>query len=203
MVRSITLLATASFALTAAFALPALAQDVLPRPEQAFKGHIGRTVEESTKDFPQEVKAPKGASNILLILTDDVGFGASSTFGGPVPTPTMDRLANERLRYTGFHTTALCSPTRAALLTGHCPHKNGMVGLAHRGFRLNDYHQHLLHWLRPHGYRSTLIGVQHISACFHSTPDSHATIPRRGGRATPVNKTSLRPLPESVRDTRC
>jgi len=120
MMRRITLLATASFALTAAFALPAWSQDVLPRPEQTFKGHIGRTVGDSTKDFPQEVKAPKGAPNILLILTDDVGFGASSTFGGPVPTPTMDRLANEGLRYTEFHTTALCSPTRAALLTRGC-----------------------------------------------------------------------------------
>ena len=78
MIRSITLLATVSIvALTAAFALPARAQEVLPRPEQPFKGHIGRTVEESTKDFPQEVKAPKGAPNVLLILTDDVGFGAS------------------------------------------------------------------------------------------------------------------------------
>src|ERR1700730_5581455 len=116
------LLAIVSIALTAAFALPARAQDVLPRPEQPFKGHIGRTVEESTTDFPQEVKAPKGAPNVLLILTDDVGFGASSTFGGPVPTPTMDRLANEGLRYTQFHTTALCSPTRAALLTGRNHH---------------------------------------------------------------------------------
>src|SRR3977135_1338771 len=109
----LTNVATVSIALTATFA--ARAQDVLPRPEQTFKGHIGRTVEESTKDFPQEVKAPKGAPNVLLILTDDVGFGASSTFGGPVPTPTMDRLANEGLRYTEFHTTALCSPTRSAL----------------------------------------------------------------------------------------
>jgi hypothetical protein len=106
------LLAIVSIALTAAFAIPGRAQDVLPRPEQPFKGHIGRTVEESTKDFPQEVKAPKSAPNVLLILTDDVGFGASSTFGGPVPTPTMDRLAQEGLRYTQFHTTALCSPTR-------------------------------------------------------------------------------------------
>src|SRR6266700_6160015 len=122
MVRSITLLATASFALTAAFALPALAQDVLPRPEQPFKGHIGRTVGDSTKDFPQEVEAPKGAPNILLILTDDVGFGASSTFGGPIPTPTFDRLAKNGLRYNQFHTTALCSPTRAALLTGRNHH---------------------------------------------------------------------------------
>ena len=97
------LLATVSGAVISLFAAATRAQDVLPRPEPPFKGHIGRTVEESTKDFPQEVKAPKGAPNILLILTDDVGFGASSTFGGPVPTPTMDRLANEGLRYTEFH----------------------------------------------------------------------------------------------------
>src|SRR5438552_5674257 len=61
---------------------------VLPRPEEPFGGQIGRTTKDSTKDFPKEVKAPKGAPNVLLILTDDVGFGASSTFGGPVPTPT-------------------------------------------------------------------------------------------------------------------
>src|SRR5205823_2226616 len=72
---------------------------VLPRPDPPFKGHIGRTAKDSTKDFPQEVQAPKGAPNILVILTDDVGFGASSTFGGPIPTPTFDRLAKNGLRY--------------------------------------------------------------------------------------------------------
>jgi len=100
------------------------AQEVLPRPEPPFKGHIGPTIQDSTLDFPQQVKAPQGAPNILLILTDDVGFGASSTFGGPIPTPSMDRLAREGLRYTQFHTTALCSPTRAALLTGRNHHSN-------------------------------------------------------------------------------
>ena len=122
MTRRQALLTTVSASLTSFVALLARAQDVLPRPEQPFKGHIGRTVEESTKDFPAEVTAPKGAPNVLLILTDDVGFGASSTFGGPIPTPTMDRLANEGLRYTEFHTTALCSPTRASLLTGRNSH---------------------------------------------------------------------------------
>jgi arylsulfatase A-like enzyme len=132
MTRRKALLATVSTALTSFVALLARAQDVLPRPEQPFKGHIGRTVQESTKDFPQEVKAPEGAPNILLILTDDVGFGASSTFGGPVPTPTMDRLAKEGLRYTEFHTTALCSPTRAALLTGR-NHHSAATGIIMEG----------------------------------------------------------------------
>ncbi len=100
----------------------AQAQDVLPRPEQPFKGHIGRKAKDSIKDFPQEVTAPKGAPNVLLILTDDVGFGASSTFGGPIETKTFDRLAANGLRYTQFHTTALSSPTRAALLSGRNHH---------------------------------------------------------------------------------
>jgi len=100
----------------------AIAQEVLPRPEQPFGGFISRKAKDSVKDFPQEVTAPKGAPNVLLILTDDVGFGASSTFGGSIPTPTMDRLAKAGLRYTQFHTTALCSPTRAALLSGRNHH---------------------------------------------------------------------------------
>jgi len=114
----------------------ATAQDVLPRPEQPFKGKIGRTVKESVKDFPAPVTAPKGAPNILVILTDDVGFGASSTFGGPIPTATMDRLAKNGLRYTQFHTTALSSPTRAALLSGRNHHSaaTGVIMEAGTGF---------------------------------------------------------------------
>src|SRR5262245_3311686 len=100
----------------------AVAQEVLPRPEPPFRGKIGLRPSESVKDFPKEVTAPEGAPNILLILTDDVGFGASSTFGGPIPTPTFDRLAKSGLRYNQFHTTALCSPSRASLLTGRNHH---------------------------------------------------------------------------------
>jgi hypothetical protein len=93
-------------------ALPAVAQDwpdrtQLPIPPPPFKGKIGRITKESVKDFPKAVEAPGNAPNILLILTDDVGFGASSTFGGPIPTPTMDRLAKNGLRYNQFHTAPL------------------------------------------------------------------------------------------------
>jgi arylsulfatase A-like enzyme len=95
---------------------------VLPRPEPPFRGKIERTVKGSIPDFPKGVEAPAGAPNVLLILTDDVGFGASSTFGGPIPTPTFQRLADAGLRYTKYHTTALCSPTRAALITGRNHH---------------------------------------------------------------------------------
>src|SRR5208283_3093690 len=109
-------------AILGALALPTRAQEVLPYPQQPFKGKIGRTAAESTPDFPKPLEAPKGAPNVLLIMTDDVGFGASSTFGGPIPTPTMDQLAQSGLRYNTFHTTALCSPTRAALITGRNHH---------------------------------------------------------------------------------
>src|SRR5262249_29208400 len=95
----------------------AASQAVLPKPESPFQGKIGRTVKDSTPDFPKGVEAPAGAPNILLILTDDVGFGATSTFGGPIQTPNFQRIADNGLRYNMYHTTALCSPTRAALIT--------------------------------------------------------------------------------------
>src|SRR5262249_44435079 len=98
------------------------AAEILPKPEVPFKGKISRLAKDSTPDFPKEIQAPAGAPNVLLILTDDVGFGASSTFGGPVTTPTFDMLASNGLRYNQFHTTALCSPTRAALITGRNHH---------------------------------------------------------------------------------
>jgi len=87
------LLSTICVVLFATFVHPAGAQDILPKPEPPFKGKIGRTVKESVPDFPKSPEAPKGAPKILLILTDDVGFGASSTFGGPIQTPTMDRFS--------------------------------------------------------------------------------------------------------------
>jgi arylsulfatase len=95
---------------------------VLPRPEPPFQGTIERTLPGSVPDFPKGVEAPAGAPNILLILTDDVGFGATSTFGGPIQTPNFQRVADGGLRYNMYHTTALCSPTRAALITGRNHH---------------------------------------------------------------------------------
>ncbi|GAA6767280.1 arylsulfatase [Flavobacterium sp. CGRL1] len=95
----------------------------LPQPDFHFPGYVGRTYQDSDPpQFPQPVKAPKGAPNVVLILLDDSGFGQFSTFGGGVPSPTMDKLAAEGIRYNKFHTTALCSPTRAALITGRNHH---------------------------------------------------------------------------------
>ena len=124
------MLATLALVLGAALASPAAAQEVLPAPSAPFKGQIGLSAKDSQPDFPQPVQAPRAAPNIVVVLLDDVGFSASSPFGGPINTPTLDRLANNGLRYTQFHTTALCSPTRAALLTGrnhHSAHTGGVM----------------------------------------------------------------------------
>jgi len=105
----------------------------LPIP---FGGVIKETASESTPWWPPRVVPPKGAPNILLIMTDDEGFGAPSTFGGVIETPALDRIAKSGLRYTQFHTTSLCSPTRAALITGRNHHVAGfgVVGEAATGF---------------------------------------------------------------------
>lgn len=101
--------------------------------------------------------------NILYIHSHDTGRYIQP-YGYDVPTPNLQKLANEGLLFRqAFDAAPTCSPSRAALLTGQSPHNNGMLGLAHRGFSLKDYNQHILHWLRPHGYRSTLAGVQHIA----------------------------------------
>lgn len=94
----------------------------LPNPPQPFKGEINPNAVQSKPYWPALVAPPKGAPNVLLIMTDDVGFSAPSTFGGVIPTPALDRIAQTGLRYTRLHTTALCSPTRAALLTGRNHH---------------------------------------------------------------------------------
>src|SRR5439155_1650558 len=91
-----------------------------------FGGVIGRYRNESTPWWPDPVRAPAGAPNVLVVLLDDVGFAQLGCFGSDIATPTFDRLSANGLRYTNFHTTALCSPTRACLLTGRNHHKVGM-----------------------------------------------------------------------------
>lgn len=97
----------------------------LPPAELTFGGVINLNAAQSTPWWPPRIVPPKDAPNVLLIMTDDVGFGAPSTFGGVIPTPALDKIANEGLRYTQFHSTALCSPTRAALITGRNHHSVG------------------------------------------------------------------------------
>ena len=97
----------------------------LPSPPPRFGGEIGLDAKDSKPYWPPQIVPPKGAPNILLIMTDDAGYGVSGTFGGVIPTPTMDRIAQMGLRYTQFHSTALCSPTRAAIITGRNHHSVG------------------------------------------------------------------------------
>ena len=107
---------------------PEQSRAVLPMPEREYVGLTTYDAKDPETSYPPIVplRPPESAPNVLVVLIDDVGFGASSAFGGPIDTPTADRLAAGGLRYTRFHTTALCSPTRQALLTGRNHHTVGM-----------------------------------------------------------------------------
>lgn len=150
---------------THAFGTP----DVLPPPDFHFRGEVGRThLDSDPAQFPQPVQAPPGAPSIVLILLDDVGFGQFSTFGGGVPSPTMDRLAQEGLRYNYFHTTALCSPTRAALITGRNHHSASFAGITELATGYDGYCCVLPRScgtvgevLRQNGYMTAWIGKNH------------------------------------------
>ncbi|GKS59362.1 arylsulfatase [Nitrospira sp.] len=144
----------------------------LPKPDPAFTGKIGKTYKDSTANYPQPIKAPKGAPNVLLILLDDVGFGMTSTFGGPVPTPNLDTLAKNGLKYTRFHTTALCSPTRAALLAGRNHHSVGTGVIIEMGTGYPGYTgiiprstALISEILRGNGYATAMFGK------WHNTPE--------------------------------
>jgi hypothetical protein len=149
--------------------LPAPARGTqLPRPDPAFEGTINEIYKDSKPSYPQPVKPPKGAPNVLLILLDDVGFGMCSTFGGPVPTPHMDKLAGYGLKYTRFHTTALCSPTRAALLTGRNHHSVGTGVIIECGTGYPGYTGIIprncalvSETLRDNGYATAMFGKAH------------------------------------------
>jgi len=175
-VRSALFAAVSSFSLAPANAGPAsidhtrfTPSTVLPRPAKPFEGTLGRTIETSSPPYYDlGVKAPEHAPNILLVMTDDVGFGASSTFGGPVPTPTFDALAARGERYNSFNTTALCAPTRAALLTGRNPHKVGFGAITEMGTGYPGYDTVLPRSaatigevLRQNGYATSWFGKNH------------------------------------------
>lgn len=143
--------------------------DILPRPDFHFTGEVGRTfLDSDPAQFPQPAAAPTGAPNIVLILLDDVGFGQFSTFGGGVPSPTMDRLAAEGVRFNRFHTTALCSPTRAALITGRNHHSASFAGITEAATGYDGYTCVLPRncgtvgeVLRQNGYMTAWIGKNH------------------------------------------
>ena len=151
---------------------------VLPPPAQPFDGKLGRTVATSSPaHYPAPPTAPKGAPNVLLIMTDDVGFAASSTFGGPITTPTFDRLAAHGLRYNEFHTTALCSPTRAALLTGRNHHSVGAGVIEELATGYPGYNSVIPksaatigEVLKQNGYSTAWFGKNHNTPEWENTP---------------------------------
>jgi len=140
------------------------------QPNQSFRGEIRATAQESTPWWPSPRKAPPGAPNILVVVFDDVGFSDFGCYGSPIRTRTIDRLAAEGLRYTGFHTTAMCSTTRAALLTGRNHHSVGVGCLANFDSGFPGYRGKiakeagtLAEILRPHGYRNYMLGKWHVT----------------------------------------
>ena len=136
----------------------------------AFRGSVGKTVAESTPWWPEAPRLPAGAPNVLVVLFDDVGFSDFGCYGSAISTPTIDRLAAEGLRYSGFHTTAMCSTTRAALLTGRNHHSVGVGCLAnfdsgYPGYRGKIAREAgtLAEMLRVHGYRNYMVGKWHVT----------------------------------------
>ncbi|NES43260.1 MAG: sulfatase-like hydrolase/transferase, partial [Moorea sp. SIO2C4] len=148
---------------------PGLAQD-LPLPDPTFNGQIEETYDQSEADdaILMSPQPPEGAPNILLVLLDDVGFGASEAFGGPIVTPTLDKLVENGLSYNRFHTTSLCSPTRAALLTGRNSHSaaSGSIQEMATGFPgytglIPQSTATVAQILQAHGYSTSWFGKNH------------------------------------------
>jgi arylsulfatase len=147
------------------------------KPSSAFPGEIGRTVAESSSAWPEPVRAKEGAPNVIFFVLDDVGYGQMSAFGGLVNTPNIDRLAENGLRYTNMHTTALCSPTRSCVLTGRNHHSNGVAGIMEMatGFpgydgRMPFQNGMLSETLLEKGYNTFCTGKWHLSPAEESTP---------------------------------
>ena len=140
----------------------------LPPTPAKLRGEIKLNANQSTPYWPPRVVPPKGAPNVLLIMTDDVGFGAPSTFGGVIPTPALDRIAKAGLRYTNFHSTALCSPTRAALITGRNHHNVGFGVISEAATGYPGYNSVITKdsatigtILRDNGYGTSWFGKNH------------------------------------------
>ncbi len=148
----------------------------LPPPDPKFGGVINLKAIDSKPWWPPRIVPPKGAPNVLLIMTDDCGFGSPSTFGGLIPTPALDRIAENGLRYTQFHSTSLCSPTRAALITGRNHHVSGfgVVGEAATGYPGYDSVIRrecgtIGEILKQHGYATSWFGKNHNTPFYQAS----------------------------------
>lgn len=145
--------------------------------ERGFQGRIGRTVHESEPSWPGEIRPPAGAPNVVVVILDDVGFAQLGVYGSDIETPALDALAASGLRYSNFHVTSLCSPTRVCLLTGRNHHSVGMSRVAEmntgfpntRGYAARDA-ANLAEILKPIGYRTMALGKWHLVAAGETTP---------------------------------
>lgn len=153
---------------TANAAQPAFSQNSLPKADAPFAGKIARNVRDSRPAWPEVVTAPKGAPNVLLVLIDDVGFSTASTFGGPVPTPNLDRLAGSGLKYNRFHVNAICAPSRATLLSGRNNHEIGFGTISEHAQGYPGYNsvwpassQGIARVLQGNGYNTAAFGKWH------------------------------------------
>jgi arylsulfatase A-like enzyme len=156
-----------------------LPRDHLPIPDRPYSGPVFEDAKDPDAKFPpiEPLRPPAGAPNVLIVLLDDVGFGASSTFGGPCATPTAERLAANGLKLNRFHTTALCSPTRQALLTGRNHHTVGMGGITEIATSAPGYNSirpntcaPLAETLRLNGYSTAQFGKCHEVPVWETSP---------------------------------
>jgi arylsulfatase A-like enzyme len=154
-------------------------RDVLPIPDRQHVGVTTYDAKDPATSFPpiEPLRPPEGAPNVLVILIDDAGFGSSSAFGGPCQTPTFERLAEKGLRYNRFHTTALCSPTRQALLTGRNHHAVGMGGITEIATSAPGYNSirpkaaaPLAETLKLNGYSTAQFGKCHEVPVWETSP---------------------------------
>jgi arylsulfatase len=166
-----------------------LDRTVLPIPEPDYPHSSVLDVRDATPPPRFEINAPEKAPNVLIVLIDDMGFGMSSSFGGPIQMPTVEKLANQGLRYNQFHTTALCSPTRTALLSGRNHHMNNMGSITESatafpgdtGQRPNNVAP-LAEMLRLNGYSTSFFGKNHETAAWEVSPSGPTTRwPTRSG----------------------
>jgi Arylsulfatase A and related enzymes len=154
-------------------------RDVLPIPDRPYAGPVFEDAKDPEATFPpiEPLRPPAGAPNVLIVLIDDVGFGASSAFGGPCHTPTAERLAGQGLKFSRFHTTALCSPTRAALLSGRNHHTVGMGGITEIATSAPGYSSirpntcaPLAETLKLNGYSTAQFGKCHEVPVWETSP---------------------------------
>src|ERR1700689_5284147 len=154
-----------------------IAPEALPIPQPPFTGTVDIDARRSTPAWAPAVTAPQGAPNIVLILVDEVGFSATSAFGGPIETPAFAALAKSGLRYNGFHVNAYCSPTRAALLSGRNAHQIGFGAIAERTAGFPGYNSlwpksaaSIAEVLKDNGYNTAAFGKWHNTPTWQVSP---------------------------------